>query len=195
MVFYSISSNIDEVLSINSSANVFVFGDFNVHHKDWFTYSGGTDRPDEVCYNFSISNDVTQRLTFQLGSQNVILTDMLFWISFLLLTLVFVLQRLSLHWEIVIMLLAQFPLTFHHIRNRMPCFIAELMTILVLIGMVFVTISEMFQGEISLNSVLLLLLFNFVSGFRLELMYLSLIQNIRSSLTHVHAFQLLVLLS
>ena len=38
-VFDSISSNIDEVLSINPSANVFVFGDFNVHHKDWLTYS------------------------------------------------------------------------------------------------------------------------------------------------------------
>ena len=32
--FDSISFNIDEVLSINPSANVFVFGDFNVHHKD-----------------------------------------------------------------------------------------------------------------------------------------------------------------
>ena len=42
MVFYSISSNIDEVLSINLSA-VFVFGGFNVHHKYWLTYSGGTD--------------------------------------------------------------------------------------------------------------------------------------------------------
>ena len=42
-VFDSISSNIDEVLSINPSANVFVFGDFNVHHKDWLTYSSGTD--------------------------------------------------------------------------------------------------------------------------------------------------------
>ena len=31
-VFDSISSNIDEVLSINLSANVFLFGDFNVHH-------------------------------------------------------------------------------------------------------------------------------------------------------------------
>ena len=40
-VFDSISSNIDEVLSINPSANVFVFGDFNVHRKDWLTYSGG----------------------------------------------------------------------------------------------------------------------------------------------------------
>ena len=37
MVFDSIWSNIDEVFSINSSANTFVFGDFNVHHKDWLT--------------------------------------------------------------------------------------------------------------------------------------------------------------
>ena len=32
--FYFISSKIDEVLSINPSANVFIFGHFNVHHKD-----------------------------------------------------------------------------------------------------------------------------------------------------------------
>ena len=36
----SISNNIDEVLSIKPSANIFVFGDFNVHHEDWLTYSG-----------------------------------------------------------------------------------------------------------------------------------------------------------
>ena len=29
--------HIDEVLSINLSANVFVFGDFNIHQKDWLT--------------------------------------------------------------------------------------------------------------------------------------------------------------
>ena len=63
-VFDSISSNIDDVLSINPSANVFVFGDFNVHHKDWLTYSGGTDRPGELCYNFSISNSLTQIVNF-----------------------------------------------------------------------------------------------------------------------------------
>ena len=63
-VFDSVSSNIDEVLSINPSANVFVFGDFNVHHKDWLTYSSGTDRPGELCYNFSISNDLTQMVDF-----------------------------------------------------------------------------------------------------------------------------------
>ena len=42
-VFYSISSNIDEVLSIKRLANVFIFGDFNVYHEDWLTYSGRTD--------------------------------------------------------------------------------------------------------------------------------------------------------
>ena len=55
---------VDDVLSINLSANVFVFGDFNIHHKHWLTYSGGTDRPCELCYNFSNSNDFTQMMNF-----------------------------------------------------------------------------------------------------------------------------------
>ena len=60
----SISSNIDEVLSINPSANVFVVGDCNVHHKDWLTYYGRTDTPGELCYNFSVANDFTQMVNF-----------------------------------------------------------------------------------------------------------------------------------
>ena len=40
----AISSSIDEILSVNPSANVFVFGDFNVHRNDPLTYSDGTDR-------------------------------------------------------------------------------------------------------------------------------------------------------
>ena len=64
MIFYSTSSNIDNVLSINPPANVFVFGAFNVHHKDWLTYSGGTDKIGELNYNFSISNDLTQTVNF-----------------------------------------------------------------------------------------------------------------------------------
>ena len=63
-IFDSASSNIDEVLLTNPSANVFVFGDFNIHHKDWLTYSGGTGRSGEVCYNFFISNDLTQMVNF-----------------------------------------------------------------------------------------------------------------------------------
>ena len=56
--------NIDEVFSINPSATVFVFGDFNIHHKDWLTFSGRTGRPNELCINFSISNDLTQMVNF-----------------------------------------------------------------------------------------------------------------------------------
>ena len=41
---------------------------------------------------------------------------------------------------------------------------------------------------------LLLLLVNFVSGFRLALMCISLIESISSSITHFHVFQLLALL-
>ena len=59
MVFDSISSNIDHVLSINPSANVFVFVDFAIHYMGWLTYSGGTDRLGEICYN--IPNDLTYR--------------------------------------------------------------------------------------------------------------------------------------
>ena len=47
----------------------------------------------------------------------------------------------------------------------------------------------------SLNSALLLLLGNFVSGFRLELMYVSHIVNIRSNLTHLRGYQQFVLMS
>ena len=67
MVFDYISSKIDEVLSINPSANVFVVGDINIDYKDWLTYSGGTDRlcyNYELYYNFSISNDLTQMVNF-----------------------------------------------------------------------------------------------------------------------------------
>ena len=62
--FDSISFNIDEVPLITPSANVFVFGDFNIHHKDLLIYSVGTDRPGELCCNFSISNDLTRMVNF-----------------------------------------------------------------------------------------------------------------------------------
>ena len=77
--------------------------------------SGGTDRFVEFCSQMTL----LRWLIFLLGSQTVC-----FWIYLFLLTPVFVLQWLSLHWEILIMLLSQFPLTFHQIRNRMPHFIA-----------------------------------------------------------------------
>ena len=89
--FYSISSTIDEVLSINPSANVFAIGDFSVHHKDWLTYSSGTDRPGKLCSNFSISDDLAQTVNFptwipDCHSHSPVLLD------FLPLMLLFVLQ-------------------------------------------------------------------------------------------------------
>ena len=104
-VFDAISYNIDEGLSMNPSANVSFFGDFNIHLKDWLTYSGGTDRPGELCYNFSFSDYLTRMVSFPTRILMTV-TVLLFWISFFLLLLVFVLQWLSLHWEILIMLLS-----------------------------------------------------------------------------------------
>ena len=98
MVFDSISSNIDEVLSINPSHNVFIFGDFNIHHKNWLTYSGGIDITGELCYKSSISNDLTQMVNFptwipDCDSHSPALLDLF------LLLLVFVLKCPSHHWE------------------------------------------------------------------------------------------------
>ena len=36
----------------------------HVHRKGWLTYSGGSHRIGELCYNFSISNDLTQKVNF-----------------------------------------------------------------------------------------------------------------------------------
>ena len=41
-----------------------VFGDFSVHHKDWLTFLGGTDRPGEFSHNFFISNYFTHMVNF-----------------------------------------------------------------------------------------------------------------------------------
>ena len=71
------------------------------------------------------------------------------------------------------MLLSQFPLIFHQTLKGMPRSIAKLLTILVLTGMVIVIILEMFHGNISLNSMVLLLV-DFVTEFRLKLIYISL---------------------
>ena len=110
MVFDSISSNIDQVLLINPSAIVSVFGDFNVHHKEWL------ELIDLVTSVIIFLSQMTLHisLTFLLRSQTVILIVQLFWISFFFLTLVFSAMA--------------FPplgnLTFHQIHNRMPRFIA-----------------------------------------------------------------------
>ena len=45
-----------------SSDYAFVFGDFNVHQREWFNYFGGTDKAAELCYCFYISNYLTHFL-------------------------------------------------------------------------------------------------------------------------------------
>ena len=177
-IFDSISSIIDELPSINPSANVFVFGDFDVHHRDWLTYSSGTDRYGELCYNFSISNDLTQMVNFptqipECDSHSPALLDLI------------------ISSDANICSTVAFP-PFGNSDN------------------VFVSVSidspsnsqrdapfrriaydysraDVLCG-ISLNSVLLLLPVNFMSGFRLELMHIYLIVSIRSSLTYIHGF-------
>ena len=63
-VFNAILWNIDEVISINRSANAFVFRHFNAHNKDWITYSSGTVKSFELCCNFSISDYLIKRANF-----------------------------------------------------------------------------------------------------------------------------------
>ena len=117
-VFDSVSSNTDEVLSINPSANVFVFGDFNIHHKDWLAYFNGTDRADEL------SNNLIQMVNFptqisDCDSYSPALLD-LFLSSDASICSTMALPPLGNS----DMLLSQFQLTFNQIHNRMLHFIA-----------------------------------------------------------------------
>ena len=105
--FDFISSNIDEVLSINPSQST-----HNVYYKDWLTYSSGTDRPGELCYNFSISNNLTQMVNFPsqipgCHCHSAALLDFCLSLDASICS-----TMISLHWEILIMLLSQFPLIF-----------------------------------------------------------------------------------
>ena len=112
MVFDSISSNIDEVILINPSANVFVFGDFNIHIRTGLPILVELIDLVNSVIIFLSQMTLLRWLTLLFGSQTVILTIMLFWIYLFLLTLVLALQWLSLDWGILIMLLSQFPLIF-----------------------------------------------------------------------------------
>ena len=99
-----------EVLSINPSAKMFVFEDLSIHYKSCLTYSGRTDRPGELCYNFAISNDLTQMLNCppcipDYDSRIPALLDLFISID----ANVFLLW-LSLHWEIPILFLSQHSL-------------------------------------------------------------------------------------
>ena len=173
---------------INPSANVFVFGDLNIHHKDWLTYSGGTDRPGELCYNFSISNDLTQIVNFptripDCDSHSPTLLD-LFLSSDTSIYSTMAFPPLGNSEHVVVSVSIDFPINskqdtpFHHVAYDYSCADWD--------GLCDhlrnVPWKDIFK------------LVNFVIGFRLELMYISLIVSIRSNLTHLHGFQQLVLL-
>ena len=87
-------------------------------------------RKDSITHMYGLAVYVKEEFPFarDLSLENSVdfylLAVLLFWIYLFLLTLVFAVQLLSLHWEIQIMLLSQFPLTFHQTQNGMPCFIA-----------------------------------------------------------------------
>ena len=140
-------------------------------------------------YNFSISNDLAQMVNFptwipDCDSHSPALSDL------------FISSDTSICSAIAFLFWSYCFLSFHWLSSKYKtgCPVSsQLMTVLVLIGMVFVIIWEMFHGRISLNSVLLLLLANSVSGFRLEMMCMSFIVSIRSNLTHPYGFQQLVL--
>ena len=179
--FNSISSNIDEFLLVNPSANVMVFGDFNVHHEDWLIYFGGTHRSGELCCNFSILNVITQIFIFASGMPDCDSHSPVFLDSFLS--------------------------SDASICSKMrSCLLGNSDHVVVSVSIEFLSYSQRNapfhcraydyshadsdglrdHGRISLNSVLLLLLANFVSDFRLELTYISLIEIIRSSPTLLH---------
>ena len=88
------------------------------------TSFGGTSRPGKLCYNFSISNDLTQMVNFptqipDCDSHSSACLDL-----FVSSEASICCAMASLHWEILVMLLSQFPLTFHQTQNVMPHFIA-----------------------------------------------------------------------
>ena len=115
MVFDSISSKIDELLLINPSANVFVFGDFNVIIRTGLPILVELIDLVNSVIIFLSQMTLLKWLTFLLGSQTVMVL-----LFFILTFYTSICSTMSFpHWEILIML-SQFPLTFHQIVNGMP---------------------------------------------------------------------------
>ena len=126
-------------------------------------------------------------LTSLLGSQTVIVTALLFWTCFFLQTLVISTVDISLLWEILIMLLFQFLLTFLQTQNVMLLFNVQLLIIHLLIGdCLGYHLRDVPCPELWLP--------NFLIGSRLQLIYVSLTVDIRSSLIDLDDFHLPALL-
>ena len=178
MVFDVISSDIDEVLSMNPSANVFVLGECKVHFKVWLSYYGETDKPGELCYNSSISHNLTQMvnfLDFFLSSEANICSTITF---------------PPLGDSVVVSISIHFPSNsklealFHRIAYDYSCAYWDDL----LDHLRNVSWEDILKFSASATDRV------FCKWNRLKLMYISLIVNIRSSLTHIHGFPLFVLL-
>ena len=64
-VLDSVSESIDKALISHPTANIFVFGDFNVHHSDWLSpFSNCTNASGVHAYNFALSHSLTQLVDF-----------------------------------------------------------------------------------------------------------------------------------
>ena len=116
-------------------------------------------------------------------SLTVTLTVLPFWIYFFVLMLIIAVKCFSLHWKFW----SCCCLTFHWLFNKLKtgCLISSCS--------IWIFLCWLGQSSFEIVwSVLLLLIVNFVIGFRLELIYISLIVNIRWSLTHLHGFHLLL---
>ena len=188
-----ISSNIEEV-SQSTQLLRLSFETLTSIHKDWLTYSRGTDRPGELCYNFSISNDLTQMVNFPTSIPDcdshspAVLHVFIYSNASICSILAF--SPLGNSDHVFVSIFIDFPINskqdalFHRITY--DCSRADWDTLCDHLRDV--------PGGLSLNSVLLLKLVNFGIGFKLQLIYTSLIISIRSNLSHLHGFQLLVLL-
>ena len=108
--------------------------------------------------------------------------------GFIFLTLLSVLEWVSPYLDILIMLFFQFPLTFLQTQKGMYIFIMQIVTSLMLIGMVFMIIWEMFHWGTTLNLVLLLLIQKFVIWSRLELMCIYLSLKVSSQASFISSF-------
>ena len=78
-------------------------------------YSVGTDRPGKLCYNLSISNDLTQIPDYNSHSPALLYL-------YLSSDAMVDLQRFSFHWQILITLISQFQMTVCQTRNGIPRF-------------------------------------------------------------------------
>ena len=168
MVFYSISSDIDEVLSINPSANAFAFVFTNdlTQMVNFPTWIPNCDSLSSALLDLFLSSDASIFSTMAFpplgNSDHVVVSVSIDFPSNSQCNAPF--QRIAYDYSC-----ADLDGLYDHLKDLPWEYIFKLGA--------SAAASE-FCG----------------CGFRLELMYMSLIENIRPSLIHLHGFQLLVLL-